>query len=240
MPALFIILSGLAMCLALAVGTPSFWYLGCGALWVVSGVLWLFRPVLGASFLIAPLLGLSILLIKSAAFREPTYLIFLATMIWAMLLTVAALRKSQRLQPLALSLSVLLVLGGFGVDRLFTNKLSVKTEQMEWTANGSAPWGEVARDSRGNNPLVVYRKEGNGYCYDAIFDGDLSRRLLDTRPATVTVQYNEFRAFGTVRGYNVRSIAGTVFNDGYNSVRSEGEGYSGAMEAGSGHSPDCH
>jgi len=103
---------------------------------------------------------------------------------------------------------------------------------MKWSTNGSAPWGNVERDEKGQTPVVIYRSVDGGYCYDAIFSPVLKGKLSDSTKSVVTVEYNVFSDFGRKRGYNIRSIDGLVFNEGSRPVLS-GDGYGGYIMGGS-------
>jgi hypothetical protein len=76
-----------------------------------------------------------------------------------------------------------------------------------------------------------------GYCFDAIFSPELKTQLTATNRPVITVDYNLFKDFGRVRGYNVHSVDGMVFNNGDRIVRSEG---SAAYGGRSGSVVDCH
>jgi hypothetical protein len=166
--------------------------------------------------------------------------LFLAlAIVLAVGLIVACMWKTMSRSIVPASISGILVLAGFALDRVFTNQVTVRTYSMQWTANGVAPWGEVERDGCGNAPVVLYRKLGDSYCYDAVFSPELRNRLSQSIAPVIEVAYNVFRDFGKLRAYNIRSVGVLVLNDGHRTVRS-GEGYGGQILNGSGSATDCH
>jgi hypothetical protein len=110
---------------------------------------------------------------------------------------------------------------------------------MQWTANGVVPWGEVEKDARGTFPVILYRRLGESYCYDAVFSPELRNQLSQSKAPVIEVAYNVIRDFGKLRGYNIRSVGGLVFNDGRRIVR-PGEAYGGQILNGTGSATDCH
>jgi len=226
---LFFCLSGALAILLLLLGTPSFWYFPCAVLWTGFGITWTIRPSLAAGLSVFPVLGIAIMLLQALPNfwrADVLYRVLILCVLAALALIAATFRKpeARRLVPLLISLS--LVLAAFLVDRAFTNKVAIHTYSMSWSTNGSAPWGSVERDERGQTPVVVYRSVGGGYCYDAIFSPELKGKLSDSNRPVVTVEYNVFSDFGRERGYNIRSVDGLVFNEGSRPVRSS-DGYGG-------------
>jgi hypothetical protein len=219
--------------------TPSFWYLICGFLWAFSGVLWFIRPGIAAQFLIAPAFGTACLVFQFPPSFDPQYLFTALAVALAVGLIVACVSETVPRNIVPASISGILVLTGIAVDRAFTNQVTVRTYSMQWTADGVAPWGEVEKDARRNSPVVLYRKQGDSYCYDAVFSSELRNRLSQSKAPVIEVAYNLFRDFGKLRAYNIRSVGGWVFNDGRRIVHS-GEGYGGQILNGSGSATDCH
>lgn len=116
--------------------------------------------------------------------------------------------------------SLSLVLCSFVIDRSFTNKVTVRTNQMYVAVDGHAPWGDVGPEwSDDSAPIVLYRRVGNDYCYDAFKSEELRRRLLPRNGQTVTVEYNLFSDFGKEHSYNVRSVDGLLLSEGQHKVR---------------------
>lgn len=236
---LFFCLSGALAILLLLLGAPSFWYFPCAVLWTGFGFVWMVRPSLAAGLSVFPVLGIAVMLLQAAPSfwrTDVLYRVLFLCVLAALALIAASLRRpeARRLVPLLISLS--LVLAAFLVDRAFTNKVAIHTYSMNWSTNGSAPWGSVERDENGQTPVVVYRSVGGGYCYDAIVSPELKAKLSGSNKPLVTVEYNVFSDFGHERSYNIRSIDGLVFNEGSRRVQS-GEGYGGYIM--NGPSSDC-
>jgi len=137
----------------------------------------------------------------------------------AVLLVVSALRGFPKWRlPVVLSLAF--VTCAFATDRLFTNKLTIRTYEMNVAINGHAPWGDVGPEwSDGSLPIVLHRRLGDGYCYDAFRSEELRQRLALKDGHTVKVEYNILSDFGKERSYNVRSVDGLLLNDGQHTVR---------------------
>ena len=86
--------------------------------------------------------------------------------------------------------------------------------------NGRAPWGDVGPEwPDGSAPIVLYRRVGDSYCYDAFKSEELHQRLAPKDGHTVTVDYNIFSDFGKERSYNVRSVDGVLLANGENTLR---------------------
>ena len=91
---------------------------------------------------------------------------------------------------------------------------------MNVAINGHAPWGDVGPQWSGNSlPIVLYRRLGDSYCYDAFQSEELRQRLSSKDGRTVEVEYNVFSDFGKERSYNVRSVDGLLLNEGQRTVR---------------------
>ena len=238
--ALFFFLSGALATLLLMLGTPSFWYFPCAILWALSGFAWLTHPSWAAGLSAFPVLGIAVMMIQNSLnFRQTdsSYRILLLCVVIALVLITASFRKKEARAILPIAVSFGLVLAAFGVDRLFTNKVAIHTYSMSWSADGVAPWGHVENNAKGEPPVVVFRRFGQGYCYDAVFSPELKARLTASNKPSITVEYNAFSDFGHERGYNMRSVDGLIFNEGDRAVR-PGEDYSGTIMDGS-VSPDC-
>ena len=86
--------------------------------------------------------------------------------------------------------------------------------------NGHAPWGDVGPEwSDGSLPIVLYRRLGDGYCYDTFQSEELRRRLASKDGHTVKVEYNNFSDFGKERSYNVKSVDGLQLSDGQHTLQ---------------------
>jgi hypothetical protein len=91
---------------------------------------------------------------------------------------------------------------------------------MNVAINGHVPWGHQGAQWSGNSlPIVLYRRLGDSYCYDAFQSEELRRRLSSKDGSTVEVEYNVFSDFGKERGYNVRSVDGLLLHEGERTVR---------------------
>lgn len=112
------------------------------------------------------------------------------------------------------------VISAFTVDKRFTNRVSNKTYQMYVAIDGHAPWGDVgAQGSNRSAPIVLFRRFGNGYCYDSFQSDELRKRLSAQKSQTVPVVYNIFSDFGEERSFNVRSVDGLLLAEGQRVVR---------------------
>jgi hypothetical protein len=237
----FFCISGVLAIFMTLLGAPSFWYLPCAVLWATSGLLWWFRPSIAASFSVFPVLGIAVLIIQFLPnFRQTdySYRALLICLVVALGLIVASFEWTGTRQSPPLAISFGLVLVAFGADRLWTDKVVVCKYSMNWLANGRAPWGNVETNEKGESPIVVYRKIGDGYCYDAVFSPELREKLTQSNKSTVDVEYNVFSDFGHRRSYNVRAIDGIVFNEAGRTVR-PGESYGGYIEMDGSRSVDC-
>jgi len=71
----------------------------------------------------------------------------------------------------------------------------------------------------GSAPVVLYRRVGNGYCYDAFKSDELRQRLAPKESRTVAVEYNIFSDFGKERSCNARSVDGLLLSNREHTVR---------------------
>jgi hypothetical protein len=220
--ALFII-GGCSLTLMGMVGAaPSLWYFFCYCALPIIGIVWLWRPPLAAALSIGPLISVVALLQHASGmwgFSRSWAAAVIAGLTVAAVLVVAALRGFPKWRlPVVLSLAF--VTCAFATDRLFTNKVAIRTYQMYVAINGHAPWGDVGPEwSDGSPPIVVYRRLGDSYCYDAFQSEELRQRLASKDGHTVNVEYNIFSDFGKQRSYNVRSVDGLLLNNGQHTLR---------------------
>jgi len=238
--ALFFFLSGTLATLLLMLGTPSFWYFPCAVLWTLSGFAWLDNSNWAPALSSFPVLGITVLMTQSLRnFRETdsSYRMLLLCVPIAIALVAMSFRRKEARAVFPIAVSFSLVLAAFAVDRLFTNKVAIHAYSMGWSADGVAPWGHVELNAQGEAPVIIFRKIGQGYCYDAIFSSELKARLTASNKPLVNVEYNSFSDFGQTRSYNIRSVDGLIFNEGDRLVRAE-KGYGGAIMDGPA-SPDC-
>ncbi len=236
---LFFCLSGGFISLLLSFGAPSFWYVLCGVLWALSGIVWFFRPAIASALSTFPVLGVAVWCVQLVPhFREQGMdtRLCMFLVVAAVGLIVAFFPGSGIRQWIAISLVSVLI--AFGVDRLWTNRVTVHEYSMSWAANGAVPWGHVETNEKGESPVVIYRRVDGGYCYDAVFSPELREKLAQSNKPTIVVEYNVFSDFGRRRSYNIRAIDGMVFNQGQRNLRS-GERYGGYIELDPSRSADC-
>jgi hypothetical protein len=229
-------IGGGCLTLAALLGAPSFWYIPCVCALIPLGfVWWLCRPSLAAALGVGPLVAAASLI---RFLSGMWFAISLACLIVAITLTLNALYNSRGWKlPLFISLSYLVL--AFCTDRLFTNKVTVKTFQMGIALDGKAPWGEVGPEWQdGTPPLVLYRRVGASYCYTAFKSQGLRDRLARKGGETVTVEYNVFSDFGHERSYNVRSVDGVLLAEGQHVVK-DAERFDGQMLTDGSGPPNC-
>jgi hypothetical protein len=218
---LFIIGGSLLILMSAVGAAPSMWYFFCYCALPLVGIVWLWRPSLAAALSIGPLISLVALMQYVPGMWASSRLwaaLVVAGLTVASVLVVGALRGFGKWQlPVVLSLAF--ATSAFATDRLFTNKTSIHAYQMNVAINGHVPWGDVAPQWSGNSPIVLYRRLGDSYCYDAFQSEELRQRLSSKNGRTVEVEYNVFSDFGTERSYNVRSVDGLLLNEGQRTVR---------------------
>ena len=176
---------GTCLMLASLLGAPSFWYIPCVCALIPLGFVWWFsRPSLAASLSVGPLVAAACLIRFLSDMRLT---ISLACLIAAVTFVLVALRNSRGWKlPLFISLAYLVL--AFCADRMFTNKVTLKTFQMGIALDGNAPWGAVGSEWQDwTPPLVLYRRVGTSYCYTAFKSKEfkelrdhLAQRSVDT------------------------------------------------------------
>ena len=115
----------------------------------------------------------------------------------------------------------------------------IRSYQVQVALDGDTPWGIVGPEwSDGLKPIVLYRRAGDTYCYVAFHSSELRDRLTHSHGASVPMQINVFKDFGTERGYNVRSVDGLLLANGPNVVR-DAERFGGQVLGLSGIAPQC-
>lgn len=202
---------GVCLILLAALGAPSFWYIPCFYCFPLLAGVWAWRPRIGAALSIGPLIGVAVLL----HYLSGVWLaIILGGFLTALLCIAVAAKESGRIGiPLALSLGFLCA--SLLADRFFTNKVVVRSYQVNVSLDGSAPWGTVGPEwADAMKPTVLYRRVGDGYCYVAFKSKELRDRLANDHRTTVSMQINILKDFGIERGYNVRSVDGLLLADG--------------------------
>jgi RNA polymerase sigma-70 factor (ECF subfamily) len=210
-------LSGALAILLVSLGAPSFWHIPCAVLWTAFSFVWLIRPSVAAGLSVFPVLAVALTVVAGLPNVRQADLacrVLVLSVVAAVIVLAVRFRRreTRRVVPAAISLS--LALAAFLVDRGLTNKLAVRACSMNWSANGQVPWEPVESDERGRAPVVLDRKVAGGYCYDVIFSPELKDRLIKLNRPAVPVEYNVVSDFGRVRGYNIRSVDGLIFNEG--------------------------
>jgi hypothetical protein len=231
----YFLLAGTFLFFVTSIWGPSFWYVPCAILLALSGLFWLFRPQFGASFSLPLSLVFVIFIWTLRVWSWPgdrgTALAVTITILLAILLCLLII-KNDGFAPKVFIVSITLVAIAFMVDRLFTNKLEIKTVSMQWTGDGTTPWGDTTQlDPNGKPPVVIYVKVGGSYCYDAVFHEPLKDRLQQFGKKQITVRYNVFKNFGSERAYNIRSVEDVQLNDNRRSLVQDWGGYGGTILA---------
>jgi hypothetical protein len=227
---------GTCLTLASILGAPSFWYIPCVCALIPLGFVWWFcRPSLAAALSVGPLVAAACLI---RYLSDMWFAISLACLIAAATFVLVAFRNSRGWKlPLFISLAYLVL--AFCTDRMFTNRVSVKTFQMGIALDGKAPWGAVGSEWQdGTPPLVLYRRVGTSYCYTAFKSKELRDHLAQKSVDTVTIEYNVFSDFGHERSYNVRSVDGVLLAEGRRVVKDAGR-FGGQMLTDGSQPPEC-
>jgi len=220
--ALLFIVGGGMLIVSSLLGGPSFWQFLCFCALPIIGIVWLWRPALAAALSIGPLIAVAALLQYASGMWSFSRLWAAGVIVGlaAALVLVARTLGSAASCRSPLVLSLLFVTTAFAIDRLFTNELTVRAYQMQVAVDGHAPWGDVGPQSPHlSPPIVLYRRVGGNYCYEAFQSDELHQRLAPKNGQTVRVEYNILSDFGKQRSYNVGSIDGLVFNNAKGTVR---------------------
>jgi hypothetical protein len=234
--AAYFAVAGLVLTLGLTLVTPSLWYWVCGCLFALLAFAWAWQPANAPGLGVGPILGL-LLLFRYTGFSRASWYLG-AILAPALAFVVWTYRRASARRTLPVVISVMLVLLALAVDRLFTNKITVRVVDMEWALEGRTPWGEVGPLTSNGQPLVVlYNRFGDSYCYDDVYSSELRDQLLASGSRFARVQYNTFWDFGRERSYNLGSVTGLRFNDKQRVVRNGWS--SGGQILGSGKSVDC-
>lgn len=202
---------GVCLIFLAALGAPSFWYVPCFySLPVIAGV-WAWRPRLGAALSAGPLISVAVLLHYLSG--ELLAIVFIGFLAALFCIGMAARESGSVAIPLALSLGF--VCACLLADLFFTNKVVVRSYQVNVSLDGNAPWGSVGPEwDDAIKPTVLYRRVEDGYCYIAFKSEKLRDRLAREHRTMVSMQINIMKDFGIERGYNVRSVDGLLLADG--------------------------
>ncbi len=228
----YYLIAGLALVLLMTFAAPSFWFYPCAVLLTISAFFWKWPRQAAAfslPFVCVFAYSLYVLQIWHWAGDASTAIGFWVLVAFLfMLCSIVLVLDRIAWKPMTVAISLVIV--SFAVDRLWTNKVEIRTIEMGWTSDGKTPWGdETQLDASNKPPVIVYVQAGGGYCYDAIFYEPLKLRLEKLGKPKVLVQYNVFKDFGSERGYNIRSIEGFQFNDAKHELIKYGEGYGGTI-----------
>jgi hypothetical protein len=211
--ALLTLISGgylLLLCLLVA---PSSWYSVAALLVAVSGIAGLFRlEAIGGIALPSLLMASPLILSANVWNKESTGLLLALAFAWTgALASVFLSGKTFAVKVMKYSAisSVILALG-FGVDRAFTNKVQLHDYEMNWSVGSNDPLNTGPDMIQGQTKVVIYRKDGDSTCYEALYSNELANYLATFKKARVHVQYEVFYDFGKSRAYNVRSIEGMI------------------------------
>jgi hypothetical protein len=126
--------------------------------------------------------------------------------------------------------------------KVFIDRIDTKTYLAYIALDGKGPSGLTGPPWDGPDVVVIYRGGSSGVvCYDAFTSKELHDRLSSKNAQQVVVEYDTFRDFGKVRGYNVRSVDGIRLTTGYHIFKPEYAGSSGVMSSGLGRASgdDC-
>jgi hypothetical protein len=207
--------TGVWLYLLFALYGPSFWYLGAAGFIGFAGILFVWRPALGAPSAFVPV---AVLLIRMVAFdhgsREVIISIVALTICVSISVGFFLAERKWRLTAIVLLCSSLLLGIEYAVDRLFTNQLRIKRYAMRWALDGRIPWKQPDSPAESQQASVfLYKEVDGGYCYDEIRSAALISRLQGRSDPTLIIEYNTYVDFESPRSYNVRSVDGLMFND---------------------------
>ena len=235
--ALYFIFSGTLLLIWMVLGGLAFFTLCCSLLWLVSGFVWLARPSVAARLCAFPVLGIGsgfrwVLLpsLRERVKRPITWLDLLPVLCVVIAFALVAItiwKTSRTFIPFVISL--VFMVAAFLADKGFIDVTAVHSFSMKWTIDGSAPWGRVDFDKEKGPPVVLYRENDGGYCFDVMYSDELKRKLVESNKPSVMVVYASYKDFGRERGYNLVSVEGLFFNQGGREVR-PGYAYGGSTQ----------
>jgi hypothetical protein len=226
---IYLLVFSIAAWMTLELAAPSFWYFPCAALLFLSVFLWN-NPSRGASASLTLLLPFVVLLVSTRIWdwrgQRWTAVLMAFTLLVALSMCITVIQAAG-LAVFWSTLAFVLITLSFATDRIFTDKVQVRTLQMSYSLDGKTPWADdTQRDAHGRPPVLVFVKSGEGYCYDAVFYQPLMAKLAASHANQVQVQYNVFSDFGKERSYNIRSIDGIMLNDDNHEIV-QNDGYGG-------------
>lgn len=208
---------GSSLLFASLFGAP-FWYFVVFCSLPVLGLFWIWRPPLAAGLSIGPLIVVLSLLPRLAVLWSSSR-VGAVLMVTGLTMALALVITTMRASPawhLPVVVSVVFVVVAFASDRLFTNKLSVRTYHMDVGIDAKVPWhvnGAEWSTGSASPTVVLYRRVADGYCYDAFWSEELRNRLASRNARTATVEYSIVSDFGHERRYDLRSVDGLLASD---------------------------
>lgn len=228
------VLAGAYLALIGAFVAPSFWYVSCFYALPIVGVLWAWRPRIAAALSCGPLIAVAALL----PYLSGVWLFSgIAGLTLALLCVIVAVEDVRSVR-VALAISLSFLCASSLVDRLFTNKVLIRSYQVKIALDGDAPWGTVGPEWSGNEkPIVLYRQAGESYCYVAFNSDELRNLLANKNGRAVEMQMNIFKDFGREHAYNVRSVDGVLLASGHRVVK-DAERFGGQILGPSGSSSE--
>jgi len=242
--AIFFILSGMFMSVMVLMGWGLL-YLSCGILWTLSGLVWMWRPSLGARVGAFPVLVVAAMMAPlflppyrqhvewSPIFWFYGFQVLCLAIALALILTTIRKTSVPNFTPWIISFSV--VFASFLVNRAFVDRLVTKSYQANVALDGKGPLGLTDPPWDVPDTVVLYRNGRNGVvCYDAFHSKELHDFLLSRNGQSVTVEYATFTDFGKVRGYNVHSVDGKILANGDHVLKPEFGGSGGVASGSSG------
>lgn len=231
---IWFVLAGAYVALIGAFVAPSFWYVSCFYALPIVGVLWAWRPRIAAALSCGPLIAVAALLPHLSGVWLFSGIAGLALALLCVILAVEDVRSVR----VALGISLIFLCASLLVDRLFTNKVLIRSYQVKIALDGDAPWGTVGPEWSGKDkPIVLYRRAGESYCYVAFNSDELRTLLANKNGKAVEMQMNIFKDFGREHAYNVRSVDGLLLASGHRVVK-DAERFGGQILGPSGSSSE--
>ncbi|HEX3156303.1 MAG TPA: hypothetical protein VHV32_16870 [Candidatus Angelobacter sp.] len=208
-------------------GAPSFWWLIASLLIAIAGIIGAFKATAMVGVAFPPLASITPLILSANVWNKGS-IGLLSALVAAWGSVVGGLAVSEAgLRPILkyVVASFAIIAVGFGIDRAFTNRIHLHEFEMNW-AVGSSDRLQAGPDSlKGEEKVIIYRRQGENTCYDTIYSNKLANYLTGLRKPTVHVEYEAFYDFGRERGYNVRSIEGMLITKNQKPVLdAEGQG----------------
>ena len=218
--------------LAMLLGAPSFWWLIAAGTLVIASLSGLFSNAVFAGLAIPALTAIAIASITLDVWNKASVIFLFVPLgfLGAGAVVAAYFSRSRRATFWrGVALSFVILAAGFGVDRVFTNKVKVNSYEMQWAIGGGGPI-EGPTQKHGETRVVIYRPDAGSICYDAIYSTELADYVRQLQKPRLHVEYEVFYDFGKERGYNVRSIEGKLVTKDAHPVLHTGDGEGGMLE----------